>query len=347
MKLINSLNPWTCSKSKSHHFMKSSLLIVLFFLVFFAVNTVNAEPIKIRFSHTVDEDTPKGKMANRFKQLVSERLGNDKVVVEVYPNSTLFDDNGSVDELLKNTVEMAAPAMSILKKYTTRLQVMDLPFLFVTPEAASNFLRGAYGDRLLRLVEPQGLLGLGFLDNGMKQLSMNSSLKVPTDVKGKRFRIMNSDVLESQFKQVGATPLKKSFKHVYSLLEDNEVDGQENTWSNIYSKKFFEHQPFIVESNHGYLGYMIVTNKVFWEGIPSDVRIILDKALAEAIDYGNKVALEKSIADKNKILASGKSEIHTMSLEERKAWVEVMKPVWNLYKDEIGSELILAAASAR
>ncbi len=326
---------------------KIGINITLFFSLIFAVTVAKSEPIKIRFSHIVAEDTPKGKMAIRFKQLVAQRLGNNKAIVEIYPNTTLFGDNEVVDELLKNTVELAAPSMSKMKKYTSRLQVLDLPFLFVTPEAANNFLLGPYGDRLLRLVESKGLLGLGFLNNGMKQMSLNSPLKMPQDASGKKFRIMNSDVLEAQFNQLKAEPLRKPFKQVFSLLESKQIDGQENTWSNIYSKKFYEHQPYMVESNHGYLGYMVITSKKFWQAIPGDIRLVLDKALEESIAYGNEIALEKSITDKNKILETGKSEIHTMTLDERKAWVDVMKPVWEQYKDEIGSELILAAASAR
>ena len=330
-----------------NQFMKVVVKTAVFFSLIFVAAVAKAEPIKIRFSHIVAEDTPKGKMAIRFKKLVAERLGNDKVIVEIYPNTTLFGDNEVVDELLKNTVELAAPSMSKMKKYTSRLQVLDLPFLFVTPEAANNFLLGPYGDRLLRLVESKGLLGLGFLNNGMKQMSLNSPLKMPEDASGKKFRIMNSDVLEAQFNQLEAEPLRKPFKQVFSLLESKAIDGQENTWSNIYSKKFYEHQPYMVESNHGYLGYMVITNKKFWQTIPDDIRLVLDKALEESIAYGNEIALEKSITDKNKILETGKSEIHTMTLDERKAWVDVMKPVWEQYKDEIGSELILAAASAR
>ena len=323
----------------------NQLLFVL--LLIFSISTAQAEPIEIRFSHVVANDTPKGKMATRFKNLVKQRIGDDKVIIKIYPNAALFSDNEVVDEMIKGNVELAAPAMSKIKKFSPRYQVLDLPFLFVTPEAASNFLQGEYGNRMLRLVQPHGLLGLGYLNNGMKQLSADEAIKLPTDLSTKRFRIMNSDVLEAQFNQINSVPMRKPFGQVFKLLESNEIDGQENTWSNIYSKKFYEHQPHIIESNHGYLGYLIMTNAKFWNSLPEEYKPILEKSLKESIDYGNKTALEKNTQDKNKILATGKSAIHILTLAERKQWVEAMRPVWKKFEDEIGTELILAAASSR
>jgi C4-dicarboxylate-binding protein DctP len=335
------------NKNISTFVIQLKFFLIILSLLLLPVSVTSAEPIKIRFSHIVAEDTPKGKMALRFKSLVQQRLGNEKVVVDIYPNSTLFGDNNVVDELLNNNVELAAPSMSKLKKFTKRVQVLDIPFLFVSPEAANNFLKGPYGKRMLRLVSNKGLIGLGYLNNGMKQLSANSPIQVPTDIQGLRFRIMNSDVLEAQFNQVGAKPVRKPFKEVYNLLKTKEIDGQENTWSNIFSKKFYEYQPHIIESNHGYLGYMVMSSKSFWESMPVEIKEIVEKSLADALEYGNEVALEKVVSDRANILATGKSDIHIMSLAERRAWVTAMQPVWKSYENEIGSELILAAASAR
>lgn len=335
-------------KTMNKTIIKKLLTALLISLVTLTSSLVaSAEPIKIRFSHIVAENTPKGQMARKFQQLLSERLGGDVINVMIYPNSSLFSDNEVGEELLKGTVEMAAPSVSKLKKYTKRLQVFDIPFLFVTPESANNFLQGPYGKRMLRLVGRKGLLGLGFLNNGMKQLSATTPIRRPEDVKGLKFRIMNSDVLAAQFEQVDAIPMRKPFSKVYSLLQNKEIDGQENTWSNIYSKKFFEHQPHIIESNHGYLGYMIITNAKFWQTIPAEIKPTIEKSLAEAIDFGNQIALQKVTEDRQNIVETGKSEIHIMSLDERKAWVTAMQPIWKSYENEIGSELIQAAASAR
>ncbi|HKJ64518.1 MAG TPA: TRAP transporter substrate-binding protein DctP, partial [Desulfopila sp.] len=181
------------------------------------------------------------------------------------------------------------------------------------------------------------------LHNGLKQLSASEPLRVPQDAAGKKFRIMSSDVLAAQFQAVDAVPLKKPFSEVFTLLQTKAIDGQENTWSNIYSKKFFEVQPYITESNHGVLDYMVVTSKEFWLGLPDDIRKDVKAALDEAIKFGNDVADKKATADRQRIVDSGRSEVIVLTDAERSQWVEVMKPVWKEFEEDIGKELIDAA----
>jgi len=308
-----------------------------------AISTsVMAAPITIKFSHVVAENTPKGQMANKFKELVEQRLAG-KVVVEVYPNSQLFGDNKVLEAMLLGDVQMAAPALSKFGRYTKALQLYDLPFLFKDMAAVDRFQQSAAGQKLLDSANSKGLVGLGYIHNGMKQLSANSSLKVPSDANGKKFRIMSSDVLAAQFEAVDAQPLKKPFSEVFTLLQTKAIDGQENTWSNIYSKKFFEVQPYITESNHGVLDYMIVTSKEFWMGLPDDIRGEVKKALDEAVAMGNEVAAKKAEADRQRIIDSGRSEVITLTDAQRAQWVEVMKPVWKQFEEEIGADLIEAA----
>ncbi len=192
-------------------------------------------------------------------------------------------------------------------------------------------------------INKRGLVGLGYLHNGMKQLSSSQPLKVPADAHGLKFRIMSSDVLAAQFLAVKATPLKKPFSEVFTLLQTKAIDGQENTWSNIYSKKFFEVQEFITESNHGVLDYMVVTSKEFWSSLPADLAKEVKSALNEAIAFGNSVAGQKAIDDRQKILDSKRSQIIELSAAERTQWVEVMKPVWAKFEKDIGQDLIDAA----
>lgn len=304
-----------------------------------------AAPIVIKFSHVVAENTPKGKAANKFRDLVAERMGG-KVVVEVYPNSQLFGDNKVLEAMLLGDVQLAAPSLSKFGKYTKKLGVFDLPFLFKDINAVDKFMASKDGKKLLRATERKGLIGLGFLHNGMKQLSATKALKTPADADGLKFRIMSSDVLAAQFEAVKATPLKKPFSEVFTLLQTKAIDGQENTWSNIYSKKFFEVQDYITNSDHGYLGYLVVTSAEFWGGLPADIRAELEKALDEAIAYGNKVALDKSNSDMQRIAESGRSQIVKLSDTERAQWVEAMKPVWKQFEDKIGADVINAAAKA-
>ena len=301
-----------------------------------------AAPIVIKFSHVVAENTPKGQMANKFKELVDQRLAG-KVVVEVYPNSQLFGDNKVLQAMLLGDVQLAAPSLSKFKSFTKKLQLFDLPFLFKDMEAVERFQNSEHGQELLNSMRKRGLVGLGYIHNGLKQLSSSQPLKVPADASGLKFRIMTSDVLAAQFEAVDAAPLKKPFSEVFTLLQTKAIDGQENTWSNIYSKKFFEVQPYITESNHGLLGYMVVTSAEFWMDLPDDIRGEVKKALDEAIVFGNQVAAQKAIDDRQKILDSGRTELISLSAEERAQWVEVMKPVWKQFEGDIGKELIDAA----
>ncbi len=328
--------------------MKKKLLLVGLMVAVTMVFTATvsmAAPIVMKFSHVVAENTPKGQMATKFKELVDERLGG-KVVVEVFPNSQLFGDNKVIEAMLLGDVQLAAPSLSKFEKYTDVLQLYDLPFLFDNMAAVERFQQGPVGQKMLDSMKDKGLIGLGYLHNGMKQISASSPLRVPADAKDKKFRIMTSDVLAAQFEALDAIPLKKPFSEVFTLLQTKAIDGQENTWSNIYSKKFFEVQPYITESDHGVLDYLVVTSTEFWTGLPNDIRTQVKKALDDAIAYGNKVSLDKAIEDKQKIIESGRSEVITLTPAERKLWVEAMKPVWKKFEDKIGKEYIDAAVAA-
>ncbi|MFZ1415923.1 MAG: TRAP transporter substrate-binding protein [Defluviicoccus sp.] len=304
-----------------------------------------ADPIVIKYSHVVAENTPKGQAANKFKELAEARLPG-KVKVEVFPNSQLFDDDKVLEAMLLGDVHLAAPALSKFEQFTPQLQVFDLPFLFTDMDAVDRFQQSAAGQKLFRSMEKKGLIGLGYIHNGMKQISAHNPLRVPADASGKKFRVMQSDVLLAQFAALNATAVKKPFSEVFTLLQTKAIDGQENTYSNMYSQKFFEVQPYITESNHGLLDYMVVASAEFWSGLPADVRTTLEAALAEANAYGNKIAAELNEGDKQKIIASGRSQVLILTPEERAKWVELMKPVWKKFEDEIGKDLIEAAVAS-
>ncbi|MEP6825916.1 MAG: DctP family TRAP transporter solute-binding subunit, partial [Ramlibacter sp.] len=226
-------------------------------------------PIVIKFSHVVAEQTPKGQGALKFKELAEKKLPG-KVQVQVFPSSQLFGDAKELEALLLGDVQFIAPSLSKFDRYTKKIQVFDLPFLFDDIEAVDRFQSGAQGIALLESMKARGLLGLGYWHNGMKQLSTNKDKLVrPDDAKGLKFRIQASDVLEAQFRALGANPQKMAFSEVYQALQTGVVDGQENTWSNIYSQKFHEVQKSIAETNHGVIDYMVVTNSKWWDGLPA------------------------------------------------------------------------------
>ncbi|HET8790723.1 MAG TPA: TRAP transporter substrate-binding protein [Modicisalibacter sp.] len=314
--------------------------------ILMAAGTAVADPITIKFSHVVAENTPKGQMAIKFKELVEESSVGDQVDVEVYPNSQLYSDDQVLEAMLLGDVQLAAPSLSKFQRYTDQLQVFDLPFLFEDMAAVERFQNSATGVQLLTSLQKKGLIGLGYLHNGLKQISASEPLRVPEDAAGKKFRIQTSDVLAAQFKAIDAVPLKKPFSEVFILLQTQAIDGQENTYSNIYSQKFFEVQPYITESNHGLIDYMVVSSANFWNGLPDDVRPEVEAALKQSIAYGNSIAAEENQQAKQAIIDSGQSEIITLTPEQRQQWVEAMKPVWDQFADEIGQDVIDAAVAA-
>ena len=304
-----------------------------------------AAPIIIKYSHVVADVTPKGKAALKFKELVEKNLAG-KVEVQVFPNSQLFGDGKEMEALLLGDVQIIAPSLAKFGKYTKQLQIFDLPFLFDDIEAVDRFQASPEGQGMLSSMSKKGIMGFGYLHNGMKQLSANTKLLKPEDAKGLKFRIQASDVLEAQFKAVGANPQKISFAEVYQALQTGVVDGTENPWSNTYSKKFHEVQKYIMDSDHGVLDYMVITNAKWWAGLPPDIQKGLKAAMDESITYGNKAAFQEAVSFRDKVIADKKAEVVPMTKEQKAAWRAAMKPVWAKFEGEIGKNLIDAAQRA-
>lgn len=304
-----------------------------------------AAPVTIKFSHVVADSTPKGQASNKFKE-VAEQLLPNKVRVEVYPNSQLYGDAKELEALLLGDVHLLAPSLSKFDKFTKAVQVFDLPFLFGDVAAADRFQDGPAGQALLKSLEKRGLLGLGYWHNGLKQLSANKPLLMPSDARGLKFRVQSSDVLVAQFQAIGANPQKLAFAEVYQALQTGAVDGQENTWSNIYSQKYQEVQSDMTQSDHGLIDYMVVTNSKWWNGLASDIRAGLSQALKEATAYNNVVAEKLNADARAAIVASGKTKIHTLTAVQRSEWREAMRPVWKRFEKEIGTDVIAAAEKA-
>jgi len=305
----------------------------------------HAAPIIIKYSHVVADVTPKGQAALKFKELAEKKLAG-KVEIQVFPNSQLFGDGKEMEALLLGDVQILAPSLAKFGKYTKQIQIFDLPFLFNDIQAVDRFQASPEGQGLLNSMEKKGIKGFGFLHNGMKQLSANKPLGYPTDAKGLKFRIQASDVLDAQFHAVGANPQKLSFAEVYQALQTGVVDGTENPWSNIYSKKFHEVQSFIMDSNHGVLDYMVIGNAKWWAGLPPDIKKGLTEAMTESIKFGNKVALEEDLAFREKVIKDNKAKVLPMNKEQTAAWRTAMQPVWKKFEGDIGKNLMDAALKA-
>ena len=307
----------------------------------FAAGTASAE-IVIKFSHVVADKTPKGQAALKFKE-EAEKLLPGKVKVEVYPSSQLFGDAKEMEALALGDVQIIAPSLSKFGRYTKKLEVYDLPFLFDDTEAIDRFQASAAGKGLLTSMKDKGFIGLAYWHNGLKQLSAKKPLIHPADAKGLKFRVQPSDVLAAQFQAVGAIPQKLAFSEVYQALQVGTVDGQENTWSNIYSQKYQEVQSDFTESNHGLIEYMVVVNAGWWNKLPADVRAGLQKAMDAATKVNNQIADELNAEARKKVAATPGVTIHKLTAAQRGEWKKAMEPVWKKFEGDIGKNLIDAA----
>lgn len=301
------------------------------------------EKIVIKFSHVVVENTPKGLAAQRFAALVKERTGG-RVEVQVFPNSTLYKDGEEIEALRSGAVQIIAPATSKLADEFPQWQVLDLPYAFPDEETVHRAMDGYIGKKLYEGLRQSNIQALAFWDNGFKQITNSQRPLIhPGDFDGLSFRVMaGSQVLKRQFEKLGAYPEERPFNDLYHVLESRVIDGQENTISNISSRNLFKVQPYLTVSNHGYMGYMVLTNAHFWSGLPTDVRNILEYTLSEVTQWEREQALIMNRESLEQAISSGIVQVHRQTEAERNEWVEVLKPLYNEFREIIGEDLISA-----
>ncbi len=308
----------------------------------FAQSPCDEGEIVIKFSHVANADKhPKGIAASLLAKRVNAEM-NGVACMEVFANSTLYDDNKVLEALLLGDVQMAAPSLSKFEKYTKQFRLFDLPFMFKNMDAVDAFQNSEAGQTMMSSMTSRGLQGLAFWHNGLKQLSATRPLINPSDAEGLKFRIQTSDVLKAQFEAVGGVPQKMAFKEVYGALQTKTIDGQENTWSNIYGKKFFEVQDGITESNHGIIDYLVVVPTEWWNGLDAGVRDQLSTILKEVSEVRNAQAFEVNEEAKAAVIAAG-TKVRQLTPEQRQAWVDAMKPVWKQFEADVGTDMIDAA----
>ncbi len=297
-------------------------------------------PIVIKFSHVVAVDTPKGKGAEQFKKLAEEKT-KGRVKVEVYPNSTLFKDGEEMEALSLGSVQMLAPSVAKFGPLGVReFEVFDLPYMFDSFTELHKVTHGAAGAALFKKLESKGITGLAFWDNGFKQFSANKPLKVPGDMKGQKFRIQSSKVLEAQIRALGGIPQVMSFSEVYQALQTGVVDGTENPPSNMYTQKMYEVQKHMIMSDHGVIEYAVITNKKFWDGLPADIRAALTESMKEATAFANSIAKSENDEAMAKIKASGKTAIFVPTAQEKAVWKKALTPVHKEMESRIGRDII-------
>ncbi|NVF16616.1 DctP family TRAP transporter solute-binding subunit [Vreelandella maris] len=298
-----------------------------------------------KFSHvTASSGHPKGEMAAALAERVNKEM-DGQLCIEVYPNSTLYDDDKVMEALILGDVQLAAPDAGKFGAYTQELEVFNLPFLFEGTEAVDVFTKSEEGQEILNSMQGNGISGLAYVYNGMRGFSANKPLIHPSDAEGLKFRVTTSDVTKSMIEELEATPQTLAFKEVYGALQTGVVDGQENTWSNIYSQKFFEVQDGITETNHQFLTYFMVTSNQFLESLDDETReeflAIVDEVSTEYNNRSNAINEEA----KQKIIEAG-GTVRELTSEQRQEWVDAMKPVWNQFEDTIGANIIEAAVES-
>jgi C4-dicarboxylate-binding protein DctP len=320
--------------------MRVSQLLIGLFAGALSLAAYAQEPIVIKFSHVVAIDTPKGKAAEMFAKKAAE-LTKGKVKVEVYANSTLYKDKEEMEALQLGAVQMLAPSLAKFGPLGVKeFELFDLPFIFSNYDDLHKVTTGPVGKQLLTKLEGKGIRGLAFWDNGFKSFSLNSPIKAPADLKGKKMRIQSSKVLEEQMRSVGSLPQVMAFSEVYQALQTGVVDGTENPISNLYTQKMYEVQSHLTLTDHGYLGYAVIVNKKFWDGLPEDVRKQLDEAMVQATRYANQIARVENEESLDKVKKSGKTVVYVPTKEERLAFKKAMVPVHKKMEGRIGKEVI-------
>ncbi|WP_199101399.1 TRAP transporter substrate-binding protein [Aquitalea sp. ASV11] len=301
-----------------------------------------AGEIVIKFSHVVSPDTPKGKAAEYFKKLAEERT-HGKVKVQVYPNSQLYKDKEELEALQLGAVQMLAPSLAKFGPLGVKeFEVFDLPYVFDNYDEVNKVMHGAIGKQLLGKLESKGIKGLAYWDNGFKNFSANKPIRTPADLKGMKIRIQSSKVLEEEMRSVGALPQVMAFSEVYQALQTGVVDGTELEASNLYTSKAYEVQKQLTLTQHGFLGYAVIVNKKFWDGLPADIRSELDSAMTDASKYANDIAKKENDRALAAIKASGKTQVYTPTVAERNAFKKAMLPVHAKMASRIGPDLLKA-----
>jgi C4-dicarboxylate-binding protein DctP len=317
---------------------------VMFVLAMGFCGAANAAgEIIIKFSHVVAPDTPKGQAAERFK-LIAEKLTKGKVKVEIYPNSQLYKDREEIEALQSGAVQILAPSMAKFGPMGAReFELFDMPYLFPNQEVLHRVMDGEVGKKLFAKLDTKGVTGLAFWDNGFKQMSSNKPMHAVADLNGLKMRIQSSKVLSAQMKALGANPQVMAFSEVYTALQQGVVDGTENPVSNFYTQKMHEVQKHMTMSNHGYLGYAVIVNKAFWEGLPADIKTSLTQAMKEATVFEREIAQKENDEALANVIAAKTTTVYTLTPAERAEWQKTLLPIHKEFESVVGADLIQIA----
>lgn len=332
---------WTDkARPKRHRGLGLRLGTGVLWLLAFGLAQAAQPQVLIRFSHVVAQDTPKGRMADRFRDLVAQRTGG-RIRVEVYPDSQLYGDEDEMDALRLGAVEMLAPSLSKFGNVgVPEFEVFDLPFLFSDLAQVRRVTQGPVGRQLLERLGRHEMVGLGFMDNGFKQMSAGKALRAPADYQGQRLRVQASRVLVAQMRALGARPVVLPFGETQRALASDVVDGAENPLSNFLTQGLARYQSDLTLTQHGYLGYAVVSNRRFWASLVPADRDLLAAALADALALGNRLSAELNQQALERLRRSPVVRVHALTPQERAALRRASQPVYDGFQRNVGPPLL-------
>ncbi|RED17831.1 TRAP transporter substrate-binding protein DctP [Pontivivens insulae] len=287
---------------------------------------------------------PKGEAAGLLASFVNSEL-DGRACMTVVADAPGYSDSTVLEGLAEGRYNMAAPAMGNLGNISERFLIFDLPFMFRDLSVVFEYHDGKLGRELLRDAEEDGLLGLAYWTDGMKALSANRAVELPADFEGLTFGTQDALIEQFYFREMGAETETIELANLADALSEGIVDGQNTTWTNISARGLALDHEQIVESNHGLVQYMVVTDPIFWNGLDADLRADLELLIEIVAQERNRFAFELANIAKREALSDG-IEIATLDEEEYRTWRLAMQSTWLHFGGVIGFDQISAVTFA-
>ncbi|KAA0259447.1 DctP family TRAP transporter solute-binding subunit [Deferribacter autotrophicus] len=318
--------------------MKNKVLLII--SLFFLCNGIAWSQLVLKISHVVKNNSPKGKAVIYFKKIV-EKESKGAIKVEIYPEGILFDDREALGALKNGLIQFAVPSFSKFADIVPEFQIYDIPYLFKNIQHVHRSYFGKIGNLLKSKSYEKGYKLLAMWDNGFKVITNNKrKIKYPQDLKGLKIRTQGSKVINKSLEIVGAVPVSKPFKVVVDLLKAGLIDGQQNTYNNIYTQQFFKYQKYLTITNNGFLGYVFISSVKFWENLDIKSKEIILNALEKATIYEYELAEEINYEDYYRIIIHSNIEIIPLNDREKKIWEDFYYEHYNVFYEFIDKKIV-------
>ncbi|MFC5589455.1 DctP family TRAP transporter solute-binding subunit [Sporosarcina soli] len=300
----------------------------------------------IRIAHLVPEEQSSHLAALTFKEKL-EKESNGRLKVEIYPNGALFgSDREAIEAVQLGNLEMTIPAVAPLASFNKKFMVFDLPFIFNDHEAAYKALDGELGESLLEDLQKNSLKGLVFAENGFRHMSNHKgAITSPDDLKGMKFRTLENPVHTDTFKSFGANASPFAFGELYTALQQGTYDAMEAPISLYYTNKFYEVQEYLTLTGHVYAATILLMNNDFYNQLPEDLQALVTEASEEYRTEQREIAQGQDVEFLEKLKENG-MKVNEITPEQKDAFREAAKVVYDKFTAEIGEDLVEQAKAA-